>query len=443
MINFVAFKRFSDYYSRVSDSFPTVGRIISAMLLVTGTTIGGGMLALPVATGLNGFFPSIAIMALCCMAMITTALLLLEVTLWFGEGAHIMTMTSTILGRWGKLLSMVVYLFICYASIVAYTAGGGVQVAAALNHYLGSELTNDSGACLFLALFYSVIYMGSRIVGRVNTMLFVAMIFAYILLIGVGIDEIRPSLLSFISWKGSLMAVPLLLTSFSFQTMVPSLVPYLNRHVKPLRIAIVGGTLFTFTIYAIWQALILGIIPVEGDNGLAQALYEGSPATIFLYQHVTGTWVATAAEFFAFFAIGTSFLGMTFGLIDFLADGIGIEKKGKGKVILGLLIVVPTLIIATQFERVFLIAMDTTGGFGDTILNGMIPVMMIWIGRYKLGYSSKSPTFGGKGLLVLTFAFFFFAFCIECIDRAGIYRQVTETYEILEIHNPEAILQGT
>lgn len=426
----------------VNQTPPTVGRIISAMLLVTGTTIGGGMLALPVATGLNGFLPSIAIMAICCLAMITTALFLLEVTLWFGEGAHVMTMTSAILGKWGKLVSTIVYLFICYASIVAYTAGGGAQVAAALNHYLGWGLTDDLGACLFLAVFYAVIYMGNRIVGRVNTMLFVAMIFAYVLLIGVGIDEIRPTLLAQVSWKGSLMAVPLLLTSFSFQTMVPSLVPYLNRHVKPLRIAIIGGTLFTFAIYAIWQALILGIVPIEGDKGLAQALYEGSPATIFLHDHVTSSWVAVAAEFFAFFAIGTSFLGMTFGLIDFLADGTGIKKQGGGKVILGLLIVIPTLIIATQFERVFLIAMDTTGGFGDTVLNGMIPVLLIWIGRYKMGYQSNSPTPGGKVLLVLTFAFFFFALGIECVDRLGIYRQVSQTYEILEIHNPDLILQG-
>lgn len=410
---------------------PGWGRILSATFLVTGTTIGGGMLALPVATGLNGFFPSIAVMALCWFCMTFTALLLLEATLWFAEGAHMVTMTTTLLGPIGRIVSAIIYLFICYASLVAYTAGGGMQFAMALNHFFDWHLTKDAGALLFILIFYAVMYMGNRIVGRVNTTLFVAMIIAYCLLVGVGLQEIKRELLNQVSWKNSLMAIPLLLTSFSFQTMVPSLVPYLNRHIVPLRIAVIAGTLFTFLIYLLWQAIVLGIIPVTGEMGLAKALVEGVPATVFLHAHVNSFWVSTIAEFFAFFAIGTSFLGITFGLIDFLADGLKIEKKRLGKVLIALLIIIPTVIIATQFERVFMIAMDTSGGFGDAVLNGMIPVLMVWVGRYRLGYKSESKTFGGKTLLILVFLFFLGAFGIELIDRLGIHRQIFEAYDIM------------
>lgn len=72
--------------------------ILSAMFLVAGTCIGGGMLALPVATGVSGFFPSIAIMLVCWLAMTITALLLIEVSLWMEEGVHLISMTSRILG---------------------------------------------------------------------------------------------------------------------------------------------------------------------------------------------------------------------------------------------------------------------------------------------------------------------------------------------------------
>jgi len=109
------------------ESQATVGKgaIISAMFLVGGTCIGGGMLALPVSTGVSGFFPSIAMMFVCWFAMTSTALLLLEISLWMSPGAHIITMTSQILGVPGKIVSWILYLFICYASRVAYTAGGG------------------------------------------------------------------------------------------------------------------------------------------------------------------------------------------------------------------------------------------------------------------------------------------------------------------------------
>lgn len=415
----------------MSDSAPTLGRILSATFLVTGTTIGGGMLALPVATGLNGFFPSSIVMALCCFFMTATALLLLEATLWFGEGAHMMTMTSALLGRTGKFISTCVYLFICYASIIAYTAGGGAQVAEAAAYYFGLEMTQNAAAVLFLCAFYFVIYLGSRTVGRVNTILFVAMILAYLLLVGVGIGEIKTHLLRYASWDNSLLAIPLLLTSFSFQTMVPSLVPYLKRRINPLRWAVVGGTVFTFVIYLIWQALVLGIIPIFGKNGLAQALTEGIPATIYLRDHVASSLVTSTAEFFAFFAIGTSFLGITFGLIDFLADGLSIKKEGKGNLILAVLIIIPTLIIATQFERIFLLAMDTSGGFGDAILNGMIPVLMVWVGRYKLGYSKEYAFPGGKVVLAIIFAFFALAFGIEAAGHLGYCGQVCNAEELI------------
>src|SRR5947209_6317188 len=104
------------------------GNVISAVFLVAGTCIGGGMLALPVATGISGFVPSTFMMALCWLAMTASALLLLEVNLWMKEGAHVITMASTLLGPIGKIVSWCVYLFISYASIVAYTAAGGSLV---------------------------------------------------------------------------------------------------------------------------------------------------------------------------------------------------------------------------------------------------------------------------------------------------------------------------
>src|SRR5437868_13374543 len=88
--------------------------IISAMFLVAGTCIGGGMLALPVATGISGFLPSTLMMTLCWLAMTASALLLLEVNLWMKEGAHVITMASTLLGPVGKIVSWCVFLFISY-----------------------------------------------------------------------------------------------------------------------------------------------------------------------------------------------------------------------------------------------------------------------------------------------------------------------------------------
>lgn len=414
----------------MDNAFKTTNTL-SAMFLVAGTCIGGGMLALPIATGISGFLPSITVMAVCWLMMTATALLLLEVSLWMEEGVHVITMSSRLLGVPARLLSWVLYLFICYASLVAYTAAGGVQIG----HALG--IGRDWGAAFFIIVFGAVIYLGSHTVGRVNSILFIALIAAYVALVGAGSTEIKPQLLAHQNWSTALLALPLLLTSFSFQTMVPSLTPYLKKHVKGLRLAIIGGTFITFIVYALWEALILGIVPIGGSNGLTEALRGGIPPTQFLSQHVEWGWIGQLAEYFAFFAIVTSFLGIALGLFDFLADGLKIKKEGWGQLGLGLLIAFPTLIAAILFERIFLLALDTTGGYGDTILNGLIPVMMVWVGRYKMGYNQGHQLPGGKPVLIAIGLFFAAALGMEIAAHAGKVPSIYDSFDLLEETIPD------
>ena len=404
--------------------------VLSAMFLVAGTCIGGGMLALPVATGVSGFLPSIVIMAICWIAMTATALLLLEVSLWMEEGVHIITMTSRILGTPGKIVSWILYLFICYASVVAYTAGGGSQIASTINEFFNVSMSKAVGSAIFIFLFGAIIDLGTRVVGRINAILFTGMIVAYFALVVMGLDEVNLASLRHRIWPYSVMAIPLTLTTFSFQTMVPSLTPYLKRHAKALRTAIIGGTTITFIAYIIWQWLILGIVPVEGPNGLAEALRIGEPPTQFLRQHVVGPWVGAVAEYFAFFAIVTSFLGIALGLFDFLSDGLHVKKEGWGKLLLGALIVIPTLIFATQFERVFLVAMESSGGIGDSVLNGFIPVLMVWIGRYRMGMTGSYRMCGGKPALCGIFLFFLSALIIQIFAYTGHAAEMYNAHEI-------------
>jgi tyrosine-specific transport protein len=92
------------------------GTVFGATLLVSGTCIGGGMLALPVITAPAGFFPSLVLMGACWVFMTLTGLLLIEANLWMEEGAHITTMASRLLGRFGKVCSSHVVPFygICF-----------------------------------------------------------------------------------------------------------------------------------------------------------------------------------------------------------------------------------------------------------------------------------------------------------------------------------------
>ena len=97
------------------------GSVFGGSLLVAGTSIGGGMLALPVLTGLAGFMPSIVIYLLCWLFMASTGLLFLEISQWMrGEGnkeeSNIVSMAEKILGKSGKGFAWMVYLFLFYCA---------------------------------------------------------------------------------------------------------------------------------------------------------------------------------------------------------------------------------------------------------------------------------------------------------------------------------------
>jgi tyrosine-specific transport protein len=106
------------------------------------------------------------------------------------------------------------------------------------------------------------------------------------------------------------------------------------------------------------------------------------------------------AQIFAFFAILTSFLSVAISFVDFLADGLSIPKKGSGKAILAFLTLGPPLMFALYDPTVFLSALNYAGGYGTVVLFGILPALMVWQGRYRMGLKGPLLLPGGKFTLL-------------------------------------------
>jgi tyrosine-specific transport protein len=330
--------------------------------------------------------------------------MLVEANLWMEEGAHLMTMASRLLGRGGKYLTVLLYLFMGYGSLVAYNSGGGSLIENAANVVLSFPISRIESCTIFAVVFGAILYTGTKTLGRINAILVIGMVIAYFTLIGMSLGKINTGLLQFQNWKQSFFAIPLVLTTFSYQMIVPSLTPYLKRDPHALRKAVFIGTTIPFLIYAIWQGIVLGTVPVGGEGGLAEAFREGATATQSLRVFIESPYLALSAECFAFFALVTSYLGIALGMFDFIADAFKMNKRKLNKFWLGQLIIIPSLIFAAVYPRAFLIALELTGGFGDTILNGLLPIAMIYAGRYRKRIEGPYEVNGGKfSLLAIGF----------------------------------------
>ncbi len=389
------------------------GTVFGGTLLVAGTTIGGGMLALPVLTSLGGFVPSLVIYFCCWAFMAGTGLLFLEVSQWTKQESNIVTMAHKTLGTPGKIAAWILYLFLFYCLTLAYVVGCGDMVSKSLS----GSIPTSAGSFIFVAFFAPFVFLGTKVVGKLNIYLVAALGFFYFAFVFLGFRFIKFELLSYSNWSLSLKALPIAFTAFAYQGIIPSLLHYMDNDQLKVRKAIIIGSFIPLFAYTIWQGLILGIVPTYGMGGLAQALENGDNAVYPLKNFIQSSWVYPIGQSFAFFALLTSFLGVTLGLLDFLADGLQIKKTKTNRLFLCCLIFVPTLFIGFLQPGLFLQALDYAGGFGCSLLLGLLPILMVWRGRYYLGFKSTYTVPGGKILLILMFLFVSFELVFEIIKQ--------------------------
>lgn len=383
--------------------------ILGGSLLVAGTTIGGGMLALPVLTSPGGFIPSLAIYTLCWLFMSATGLLFLEICLKMRGGVNIVSMANETLGFPGKVFAWGVYLFLFYCLTLAYIVGCGNL----LSEFFGSRIPENLGPIVFIFLFSPIVYAGAHWIQRFNIYFMLAMLALYIVFVFKGFDDIRPELLLRRDWGLSLLALPVAFTAFAYQGIIPSLADYLDYDQRKMRLSILIGSFIPLLTYIIWQWLILGIIPYDMPGGLADALKYGRNAVSPLKEFTNDPSVYPIGQAFAFLALLTSFFGVTLGLLDFLADGLKVSRQGYSRLLLCLMIFIPPLLIAMYYPNVFLTALDYAGGFGCAALLGLLPILMVYAARYRLNWGTIPQIPGGKWTLGLMTLFVVFEICFE------------------------------
>lgn len=379
-----------------------MNRYIGGILLVAGTTIGAGVLAMPVVTGFAGFWPSALLFLFYWIYMTYTALLILEVTLLMeNKQANMVTMAKVTLGKWGQAVSWVAYLFLLYALTTAYLAGSGPIVIDFVEGLTGFILPKWAGSFPLLLIFGFFIYQGTRSVDYLNRILMVGLSLAYIAMTALALPQIDPKLLSQHNFQALLLGASVVATAFGFHIIIPSLSTYLERDVHKLKQVIVIGSSIALIVYLIWELLVLGIIPL---NSLAEGYEDGTNGAHLLTEHLENGVLPLLARFFSFFVIMTSFLGVSLSLADFLADGFKIKKDAPGKARICFLTFVPPILFAAIDPRAFLSALDYAGTFGVVLLLGLLPALMAWNGRKMPQDKPSYRAPGGKMALIAAIA---------------------------------------
>jgi tyrosine-specific transport protein len=389
--------------------------MIRGALLIAGTAVGAGMLGIPLVTAKAGFPSAFFVTGLVWVFMTVTGFLLLEVTLTLPSGANFISITRKYLGKWGGVLAAILFIFLYYFLMIAYVAAGGPLLKEMLSygHVYLPFLSGEMFFILFSTIFGVIVAIGPRSIDRANYVLSILLGIVFLALFTLQFGGIEPSRLQESHFSKGLFAIPVLFSAFGFHNIIPSLVTYMDRDKKILRGAILLGTTIPLLLYLLWQLLVIGSVPTED---IVKVLDSGKSVISYLADISANPKVLLFGELFAFLAIITSVLGVSFSLVDFLGDGLGIRAKGRRRVILTFLTFFPPTVAAMIKPEIFDQALGIAGGLGESLINGLIPVALYHVMEKKLFPDQYVQSMWKKGMLLLLTLAAFFVVGIEIVD---------------------------
>eukprot|EP00249_Psilotum_nudum_P016454 c25831_g1_i5 orf=723-1823(-) len=247
------------------------GSLSSAVLLIAGTTVGAGILAIPTVTQEAGFLASSLTCFLCWLFMVCTGLLIAEVNVntmceLGSGGVSLVSMAMRTLGKNGVRVACVAYLFIHYALLVAYVARSGDILSNAVPIPYWLSTTAFSGAMGGLC------YFGSRkLIGAINGTLVFGIIgsFSFLVLQSMSIGGLDWSSLSRANISAIPQSIPIIMLAFVYQNVVPVVCTSLEGDLPKIKSAVVLGTSIPLIMFVVWDAVILGSISEIDVNNSA------------------------------------------------------------------------------------------------------------------------------------------------------------------------------
>ncbi|EOC1764292.1 aromatic amino acid transport family protein [Vibrio fluvialis] len=374
-------------------------KLLGSTLIIAGTTIGAGMLALPLASAGIGFSTSLMIMLALWALMAFTALLMVEIHQYADKDATLHTLAKQILGNKGKWIATFAMLFLFYALCAAYIAGGGAQFTNRISEFTGLEVSGPTGTLIFTLIVAAVVTIGTGTVDRVNRLLFAGKMVAMVMVLTFLAPNVSQSyLLSMPLGQGLIVAsIPVIFTSFGFHGSIPAIVNYLGGHTPSLRKAIVVGSAIPLVIYVFWQVVTLGVVsqPDLVDNAGLSALIGTLSQTVHQSNlgHVIGI--------FADLALLTSFLGVSLGLFEFMGDTIRKKDGNMNRIVASLVTFTPPLMFALFYPQGFIMALGYAA-IALAVLAIFLPLVMVARVRRQANNNDYYQVMGGTPALAIT-----------------------------------------
>ncbi|WP_233140607.1 aromatic amino acid transport family protein [Aggregatibacter actinomycetemcomitans] len=402
-------------------------KTFGSALIIAGTAIGAGMLAMPLTSAGMGFAFTAALLIGLWLLLAYSGLLFVEVYQTAKrKDDGVATLAEKYFGIPGRIISTLSLFILLYALSAAYMAGGGTLLANALpKDFLGSaDITLKISILIFTFILGAFVVIGTKGVDNITRVLFSGKIIAFILVLAIMLPKVIGENLTAMPLEYTLIlsAGPIFFTSFGFHVVMGSINNYLEGDVKRFRSAIIIGTAIPLMAYLLWQLATHGIL---SQNEFVAVLKDDPTLSGLINATKTlrdTTLLSQVLPIFYSFALITSFLGVALGLFEGLNDLFKRTKMPANRVSLTIATFTPPLIFALFYPNGFLSALSYAGllcAFYCLIL----PIGLAWRTR-KQYQDLPYRVAGGNLMLVITLIIGIIIIIIPFLTEAGILPRV-------------------
>lgn len=155
-------------------------KLLGSSLIIAGTALGAGMLAIPMVLAQFGLVWGTLLMLVIWLGTTYAALLLLEASIKAGGGLGMNTIARKTLGKGGQLVTNGLLYALLVCLLMAYIIGAGDLVQELLSS-IGLDLSLMQSQIVFTLVAGVVVAAGTAVIDKLNRALFAVMVIMLVL----------------------------------------------------------------------------------------------------------------------------------------------------------------------------------------------------------------------------------------------------------------------
>ncbi len=389
-----------------------VWRAILAIFFVMMFSLGTSFITIPTALNTAGFWLSLSAIVASWLYLLATSYYYLESALSMPPGANVYSISKKYNSIFALWFNTILFFVVNYGLMLVYYRLGIPILTETLNHY------NISSPELYSYLFFAVILGCSVLLGVRWAMLLNLIITAILALFlyplfgeALKTTPFAPGA----EFKFDFLAlfIPSLINSMYMQTIIPSLVSFLNKNVKMLKSVITIGLSLSFLLFITWYRLVVMTTGTTFEQ--LDDLYPSGLNFDVLHAVLRfGKWLPQIM----LIAVTSSAIVTGVILVDFIADffNVAVEKCNKNRTLIALVVMLPPLLAPLIHSDTVLTIFNVVADMGGIYLCGLLPIWWIWSLRYTYYENTPELLFGGKKLLIALTLISFFIFYLVGLE---------------------------